>query len=189
MVNFCGLEPPKILYRDDNWAAMPTTPDQERIEAILPRFVFLGAIWLHVGIGNSSLAKLYASQIKRLDGITVCRQEIDTAPQMVNYCPCFCDKHTLRFYDWPLYDVIIDTNPCSHACCRKHLYDYLREIFVMLQPSGLFLTDKVGLAWARPTGQGMTPEEFGAVISQYGMTWNYLTDYVIEIKHKEIQNG
>jgi hypothetical protein len=69
MVGYCFTEPPRVLYMDDNWTHMPTSEDQKRIEAVLPQFVYFEACWLHIGIGNSSLAKLFSSQIWRLDGI------------------------------------------------------------------------------------------------------------------------
>ena len=181
MVNYCGCEPPRILYTDDNWTHMPTSEDQKRIEAVLPRFIAPKAVWLHVGIGNSSLAKLYAEKIEWLDGITVCPEEIQTAPIFDNYFPRLCDKHNPEFYTGAHYDVIIDTTPTAHACCRKHLLDYLYNLFAMLAPQGTFLTDKVGLAWARPTGKGMNPAEFGDLIAQYGAEWRWLTDSVIAI--------
>src|SRR5512138_1846615 len=133
MIDFCGHEPPIPLYTYDNWAHHETSGDQQCIEAVLPQYITPDAVWLHIGIGNSSLAKLYAEQIKRLDGITVCREEIDTAPQMDNYHAWICDKHSPLFLSYERYDVIIDTTPFGHACCKRHLEQYFRNVFSMLK--------------------------------------------------------
>jgi hypothetical protein len=183
VISYCGCEPPRVLYTDDNWTHMPTSEDQKRIEAVLPQYVWPDAKWLHIGIGNSSLERIFAPQIGTMVGITVCQEEIDTAPKWHNFIPLLCDKHSPAFLTSWHYSVIIDTTPTAHACCWKHLQDYLRNVFSMLAPEGVYLTDKVGLAWARPTGKGMTPDEFGDVIKQYGVRWQWLTDSVIEIKH------
>lgn len=179
---FCGHEPPIALYTYDNWTHHETTGDQKCIEAILPAYVTPESTWLHIGIGNSSLAKLYAAQIYRLDGITVAQEEIDTAPKLGNYHVRWCDKHGREFLTDTRYDVIIDTTPCGHACCWKHWLDYMIAVFKMLKPGGSYLTDKVGLAWAQPTFKGMTPETFGVFLATLGCSWKMLNDTVIEVK-------
>jgi len=158
ILDYCMQEPPLALYTYDNWTHMPTSKDQECIEAVLPGYVVPQATWLHIGIGNSSLAKKFAHQVKRLDGITVVDEEVDTAPKIENYRVWWCDKHSPEFLTAERYDVIIDTTPAGHACCFKHFKDYLRMAFQMLR--GAYLTDKMGLAWAQPTFIGMTPEQF-----------------------------
>lgn len=179
ILEYCGNEPPLNLYHYDNWAHMPTSNDQKCIEAVLPQYVNKDAVWLHVGIGNSSLAKLFCSQIKRLDGITVCQEEIDTAPKFENYLVRICNKHGEGLLNGQTYDVVIDTTPCGHACCWHHFRAYLKNVFSLV--TGVYLTDKVGLAWAQPTFKGMTPEQFGEYIAEYGMKYRMLTDTVVEI--------
>lgn len=178
--DYCRYEPPLNLYFYDNWTHMPTSNDQKCIEAVLPQYVSKDAVWMHIGIGNSSLAKLFAPQIKRLDGITVCQEEIDTAPDIWNYRTWICNKHSPLFLTDERYDVIIDTTPCGHACCWKHWFEYLKNVFAMTK--GVYLTDKVGLAWAQPTFKGMAPEKFGEYINEYGMWYRMITDTVMEIK-------
>ncbi len=185
MVNYCFQEPPRVLYTDDNWTHMPTSEDQKRIEAVLKNYVKPSGEWLHIGIGNSSLERLYVPHIRHLIGITVCQEEIDTAPMLTGYFPCLVDKHSPDFKalmeTYP-FDVVIDTTPGAHACCWKHLGDYLDAVFKNLK--GVYLTDRVGLAWSRPTGRGMTPEEFKDLVEPYGMQMNSLTNYVLEIRRK-----
>lgn len=183
MVNYCQVEPAPILWADDNWTHMPTSEDQKRIEAVLPRYVLPNASWLHIGIGNSSLAKLFCPSINKLDGITVVQEEIDSAPHFDNYFIRLCNKHALEFQSFEQYDVIIDTTPAGHACCNVHLMDYFEYAFSMLAPEGAYLTDRIGLAWARPSSKGMTPEEFGEAIALFNMNYQFITDFVIEVKH------
>lgn len=177
---YCGLEPPLALYTYDNWTHMPTSKDQECIEAVLPGYVDPEAVWLHIGIGNSSLAKKFAHQVKRLDGITVAQEEIDTAPKIENYRVWWCDKHSLAFLTDERYDVIIDSTPAGHACCWKHFRDYLRMAFAMLR--GVYLTDQAGLCWAQPTFSGMTVGEFALELLSYDITLRLVNDTVIEVR-------
>lgn len=170
------------LYTYDNWTHMPTSKDQECIEAVLSGYASLEQTWLHIGIGNSSLAKLYAGQVKRLDGITVVQEEIDTAPKIDNYRVWWCDKHSPSFLTDERYDVIIDSTPCGHACCWKHFRDYLRMAFEMLMLNGVYLTDLVGLAWAQPTFSGMMVEQFATEVAIAGGWLNSVKDTVIEMR-------
>lgn len=179
ILDYCGHEPPLNLYYYDNWTHMPTTEDQKCIEAVLPKYVHKNAVWLHIGIGNSSLAKLYAPQIKQLDGITVVQEEIDTAPKFDNYSVRLCNKHSKDLLNGKFYDAVIDTTPCGHACCWKHFRDYLKNVFFLT--NGVYLTDKIGLAWAQPTFKGMTPEQFLEYIKEYAMTGRMINETVMEI--------
>ena len=181
MIQYCEHEPPRILYTYDNWTHMPTSADQLRIEDALENMANPKQVWLHIGIGNSSLAKRFAWRVKRIDGITVAQEEIDTAPNIQNYIVSFCDKHSQRFLKQWKYDVIIDTTPCGHACCKKHLNDYFDYVFAMLAPDGIYLTDRAGLAWAQPTSKGMTPSEFTHAISRLNVKVKFITEFVMEV--------
>lgn len=180
ILEYCGHEPPLNLYDYDNWTHQPTSNDQKCIEAVLPNYVNPDAVWLHIGIGNSSLAKLYAPQIKRLEGITVVQEEIDTAPKFDNYHVRICNKHSKDLLNGQFYDVVIDTTPCGHACCWKHFRDYLKNVFFIT--NGVYLTDLVGLAWSQPTFKGMTADEFYEHIKPHAMKYRMITDTVMEVK-------
>ena len=146
----------------------------------MPGYIGPDQVWLHIGAGNHSLGKLFSARVKRIDAITVVQEEIETAPGIGNYRVWWCDKHHPDFMTAERYNVIIDTTPCGHACCWKHFYDYLNHVFHLLDKGGVYLTDKVGLAWAQPTFKGMEPEIFGAVIGQYGMRWQFISETVME---------
>lgn len=179
--DYCGIEPPIALYTYDNWTHMPTSNDQLCIEDVLSWYVNYDGVWLHIGAGNHSLGKRFAPFVKRIDAITVVQEEIDYAPPIANYRVWYCDKHSPDMLTEERYDVIIDTTPCGHACCWKHFYDYLNYVFHLLKPDGVYLTDKVGLAWAQPTFKGMEPEIFGQVVGKYGMKIKFVTDTVMEL--------
>lgn len=182
MIEYCGHEPPLILYTDDNWSHRPTTKDQKRIENVLGNYANKDAVWLHIGIGNSSLAKRIAHKIKKLDGLTVVMEEIQVAPRILNYFPVFMDKHSMALRSFGSYDLIIDTTPSGHACCKKHLIDYLITIGIILKDNGVLLTDEVGLAWARTTSIGFTPDDFAQLIKDYKLILTKGNNRLIEIR-------
>jgi hypothetical protein len=60
-------------WRD--WTDQETTPDQQRMEEVLADDGVRGRVLLHVGVGNSSLAKRFHSSAHRIDGITIQENE------------------------------------------------------------------------------------------------------------------
>ena len=62
----CGNDiSPGIIYGPDlrDWSAKATTPDQYRIEKFIDRFDLRDKRVLHVGIGNSGLAKRFHRRV------------------------------------------------------------------------------------------------------------------------------
>jgi hypothetical protein len=53
------------------WTHRDTTPDQQRIEAHLPALLRPESAILHIGVGNSGLARSFSGAVARILGTTV----------------------------------------------------------------------------------------------------------------------
>jgi hypothetical protein len=159
---FCGDVPPP--YRDVAWHD-DTSPDQLRIEAAILPLVRPTDVVLHVGVGSGRLGRRLPAA--RVDGITVAPGEPGAR----------MDKHH-ALPEGP-YDWVVDNNPSSFACCRRHFLGYLDAVAARLAPGGRFVTDVVGLAYAEPYAFGLSPRRFARLGRARGMEVVWLTDSVL----------
>ena len=129
------------------WSHRDTTEGQLRIEAYLHDLDLTGRSILHVGIGNSRFALRFAYRARTIVGWTRSHQELDLARSLglSNYHPSVHNKYG----DSPAgcFDFIIDNNPTSFACCRRHLGGMMSMYAALLAPGGMLLSDCDGLAW------------------------------------------
>jgi hypothetical protein len=136
-------------WRD--WTHRETTPDQMRIEDVLATLDVTGATLLHIGIGNSRLAQRFCRSAQFIDGITLQASELRHGVDLgiENYNALIANKYDpdldSRFHR--VYDFIIDNNPSTFCCCRRHLATMLANYTALLKPGGVILTDTVGLGW------------------------------------------
>jgi len=154
---------------DIDWSEKGPSPDQARIERALLRFPPRPADRiLHIGVGNSELARKFSSRVERIDGITLAKREKNAARTLglPNYTVHLLNKYTheLRFLFPNQFDYIVDNNPASFACCTYHLDCLFDNYFHCLRTGGRVLTDQTGLDW--------TADGTGA----WGLTFNELSD-------------
>jgi hypothetical protein len=146
----CGREPPVPAYTDRSYAQLPASPDQQRIEAVLPSLVTASSRVLHVGIGSSTLARGLCSQVAWIDGVTLLQDEqaVAIAAGLANHGVYLLDKYgpALRALPGP-YDVIVDNNPGTWACCVRHVERLFDAYAALLAPRGRILTDERGAGW------------------------------------------
>lgn len=64
-----------------------------------------------------------------------------------------CDKY--RELPAGPYDWIVDNNPTSYACCRRHARLFLDRCAAALAPGGRFVSDRQGLRYAWGDGFGL----------------------------------
>jgi hypothetical protein len=166
----------------DDWTNRTTTPDQQRIEDILPWYLTPQSKVLHIGVGNSSLATRFHAGVKRIDGITTSEKEAVFAPEYDNYNVWLCNKYSRSFVLSDCYDVIVDNNPAGYVCCQIHLLDYFHNVFSILSASGVYLTDMIGLTWAKPPSEPITFAEFNELIELYDMKSGMVTESVVEVR-------
>lgn len=150
---YCRKEPPQIIYSDGSWVDIIVTPDQSRIQDYLNLLQIENKTILHVGIGNSTIAKqLHSKNI--IDGITIVEEEIKFAKELniPNYTCFVLNKYSNDTLDLPhKYDYIIDNNLSSYTCCVQHfekmIHNYYHEL---LNLNGSIITDLKGMAYYQP---------------------------------------
>ncbi|MDP2304664.1 MAG: hypothetical protein Q8P18_01385 [Pseudomonadota bacterium] len=168
----CGQADPVHTYRDVSFADGLISPDQARIALALPPLLGPGTRLLHVGVGCSDLAVTFAAAIARIDGITVMADEHATAEALAlpNYQVWTMNKHALAFAALPgPYDLIVDNNPGSFACCRRHFRFTVERYARLLAPGGRLLTDERGARWRQPGGLSLRWREWARVGRSLGL--------------------
>ena len=162
-------------WRD--WTHQETTPDQERIEEYLLARPLSGLSILHVGIGNSSLARRLSPRVSRIVGTTITPGEIRFAEELglPNYEVFLHNKYSGS----PLptsttFDIIVDNNITTFCCCLRHLENLMKLFSTSLAPRGIVITDRAGLNWvtsmpgANPRW-GFDSNDLAAVASRVGL--------------------
>jgi len=172
-----------------NWAERESTSDQKRIEKFLSSRKLEGKSLLHVGVGNSEFARIFGRETGAVDGITIQNQEYKKGRDLgiANYRVFLLNKFSVEM---PIiletdYDYIIDNNPTSFACCRKHFYLMMKSYLKLLRPGGVILTDKQGLNWCTPSNDPrwrLSGEEWFAVGQRFKLKGIRYNDSVFGLK-------
>jgi peptidoglycan/xylan/chitin deacetylase (PgdA/CDA1 family) len=139
------------------WTQRKTTPDQVRIENHLRHLVTRDARILHVGIGNSSLARLMCPLVAQVEGITRYHEEADFAADLgiSNYHVKTVNKYGEELLDHkPIFDFIIDNGANGFACCLFHFCRLMVHYRAMLRQGGVFLSAEPGLSWVADGDSG-----------------------------------
>ena len=133
-----------------DWSAKATTPDQHRMEHYIDRFDLRQKRILHIGIGNSGLARRFHGRVKEIVGTTIDEPEIRVAVSFAlpNYHFVIHNKFS-RSDDLVegTFDFILDNNPTSPCCCVRHLAVLFDFYTGKLAPGGQIVTDRQGLEW------------------------------------------
>ena len=108
---------------------------------------------LHIGIGNSFLAKKFSEKYL-ITGLTVSKKEIKKAKtlNLSNYEVFLCDKYSKNFelnFKNKKFDLIIDTNLKSYACCQKSFDYFMKNLISILKIDGLIITSINGMNWVK----------------------------------------
>ena len=108
---------------------------------------------LHIGIGNSYIAENLVSY-NLIDGITLSNNEIKKGEvkKINNYNIYFQNKfsrETLFLNKLNSYDIIIDANLKSFACCNIAFNELFYNYTTMLKKDGFIITSKKGMNWSR----------------------------------------
>jgi hypothetical protein len=178
-----ALEMPVWIDHTD----VDTTVDQMRIEDALDGMEWRGLNILHVGVGNSRLAQRFAGEAAWIDGLTVCRNELERANSLgiPKYKAYFLNKYGR---DFPLvirnrYDFIIDNNLASFVCCKYHFYRMLDNYLWAMRPGGRILTDQRGMDWTVEDPRwALRYEDLQALESKFPVRVSRVTDTVYSIR-------
>lgn len=161
-----------------DWTKQITTPDQLRIEETLESCLQPTDCLLHIGVGNSSLAKRFGLRCAQIDGLTIGEpeQEYSRTIGIENYSVIKRSKYDpdlLSALPAKSYNYIIDNNPTTFSCCRTHLSSMLANYVSLLAPEGTVLTDKVGLSWTSSPNDarwGISVDEWFAIGQAVGLS-------------------
>jgi hypothetical protein len=186
---FCGnLEQPWVTRISEalDWTQQETTRDQVCIEAVLDTLAVTGTSMLHVGVGNSKLAQRFASQARRLDGLTVHQNEKTHADALgiPNYTVYVLNKYSLEFVSvlTKTYDFIIDNNLASFACCQYHFAVMCANYLRALASHGQILTCQIGMdAYVGAFGWVMTYADLVSLERKFPMHVSKMTEVVYAI--------
>ena len=182
---YCGSEQPGVASNDEaiDWTQQQTTPDQVRIEAVLDTMALTGAQLLHVGVGNSKLAQRFAGRVSGIDGLTVHHNEkiYADALAIANYTVYVLNKYSRQVVSVlsHTYDLIIDNNLASFACCKKHFFIMLENYLSLLRSRGRILTCQIGMdAYHDDCGCTMAYADLVSLERQFPVLVSKLTDVV-----------
>ena len=108
---------------------------------------------LHIGIGNSYISS-NLNKYSLIDGISISSKEILFAKNLniKNYDASFKNKYEFNtFYNFSdyKYDIIIDANIKSFACCEKSFLHLMQQYFDILNFDGFIITNIRGMNWSR----------------------------------------
>jgi len=147
-----NLDRPGVALDEPKWIEhtyLDTTVDQARIEDALSALDWRGKSLLHVGVGNSRLAMRFAPEAAWIDGVTVCRSEVERARSLgiPNYTVYFLNKYGREFPATLTrqYDFVIDNNLASYACCKYHFYRMMDNYLGAMTAGARILTDQRGM--------------------------------------------
>ena len=182
---YCGSEQPGVSPNEEaiDWTQQETTRDQVRIEAVLDTMTLTGAQLLHVGVGNSQLARRFAHRVGCIDGLTVHQNEKICAEALgiPNYTVYVLNKYGREAVSAlaPTYDFIIDNNLASFACCKRHFRVMLKNYVAALRSRGRVLTCQFGMdAYHGDLGCTMTYADLVSLERPFPVIVSKLTDVV-----------
>ena len=108
---------------------------------------------LHIGIGNSYIAN-NLNKYSLINGISISSKEIRFAKNLniKNYDVSFKNKYefnTFHNFSNYKYDIIIDANIKSFACCENAFQHLMQQYFDILNFDGFIITSTKGMNWSR----------------------------------------
>ena len=151
-VNGCELFNDRKLF--SYWESNKVTSDEKCILNFLQNKISINKKKiLHVGIGNSYIEE-NLNNFYRIDGVSLSGSEIINAQKkkIKNYKIYFLNKFSKRtLFNKKLshYDIIIDVNLKSYACCDIAFNHLFKQYLKMLKPKGIILSGKNGMRWSR----------------------------------------
>ncbi len=161
---------------------------------------------LHIGIGNSYISR-NLNKYSLINGISISSNEIFYANNLniKNYNAFLKNKYEFNtFYNFSdyKYDIIIDANIKSFACCEKAFQHLMQQYFDILNIDGFIITNRRGMNWSRkikpiihfdfkyffhrrlkeydgPSSNLLTVSEFGLLSKKFGFNLNNLGNNII----------
>tara|TARA_B100002003_G_scaffold229978_1_gene239776 strand:- start:365 stop:1033 length:669 start_codon:yes stop_codon:yes gene_type:complete len=151
-INGCELFNDRQLF--SYWESNKVTSDEKYIFNFLQNKISINKKKiLHVGIGNSYIEE-NLKNFNRIDGVSLSGSEIINGQKknIKNYKIYFLNKFskkTLFNNKLSHYDIIIDVNLKSYACCDIAFNHLFKQYLKMLKPKGIIISGKNGMRWSR----------------------------------------
>lgn len=186
----CGREPHAATHRAAeeratwpllDYSQCEPTEDQQAINLWLERAELDGGEVLHIGTGNSSVARLLAGRA-RVTSVTVAEGEWEHGRSLgiADYQVHLLNKHGLEFAERfrdRRFNCVLDNNLASFACCQRHLERYFETLAGLLSERGFVLTHWLGMQWTLDLGVDdvepvwrLDAGKLRAIASAYGLT-------------------
>ena len=166
-----GGDHPTVRYAEPLADPCPLTPDQAAIEvAIGP--LLQGCRVLHVGTGDAGFAMRHARSVAHIDSITVRAVEVDAADclRIPNHRALLLDKYSVDLAKLPgNYDLVIDNNPTSFACCNAHARRMFAAYAALLAPNGMIVTHRRGAEYRQRGGFKLTEARWRRQVRAVGL--------------------
>lgn len=167
---------PNISYSDGSWVNRKTTKDLLKIITHLEKYDD-GFSILQIGVGNSELFRVIGKKSEKFIGITVIDSEVEYAKKKF---PDDCDARYLVFlmnkYSKDVialgykFDLIVDNDLSSYACCKYHFEEMLDSYHNILNPSGKVFVGIDGLGYF-DTGFGLTSAMARKLVRNHGFNF------------------
>lgn len=143
-------------FNNSYWEFKKPTSDELEIVKFLLNFknnILIKNI-LHIGVGNSYLAEKLGKFNYKIDGITISKKELDFAlkKKIKNYKVFLINKYSINFLKFikkKNYDLIIDNNLKSYACCKKSFYFFFNNLNNSMCKNSYIFTSRKGLNWVK----------------------------------------
>ena len=151
-INGCELFNDRQLF--SYWESNKVTSDEKYILNFLQNKKTINKKKiLHIGIGNSHIEE-NLKNFNKIDGVSLSGSEIINGQKkkIKNYKIYFLNKFSKKtLFNKKLshYDIIIDANLKSYACCNIAFNHLFKLYLKMLKPKGIILTGKNGMKWSR----------------------------------------
>ncbi len=145
------------LFNDKNdysyWEDRAETDEEREIHNFLEKKKITNQKILHIGIGNSYIAKKL-SQKNIIDGLTISSREIIYAKKLnlSNYNLFFQNKfseNNILDDKTSYYNIVIDNNLKSYSCCEKSFQKLISRYKNILNKNGQIITSIKSMYWSR----------------------------------------
>tara|TARA_B100000963_G_C22604049_1_gene661587 strand:+ start:823 stop:1491 length:669 start_codon:yes stop_codon:yes gene_type:complete len=147
-----------VLFEDNNnysyWENNEVTSDEKEIVEFLNKSKLSEyKNLLHIGVGNSHIAK-NLKNYNCVDGLTISNNELKKAQNLniPNYNIYLKNKYSrgdLLINRVGFYDLIVDNNLKSFACCNNAFDDLISKYKNYLKNNGSIISSLRGMRWSR----------------------------------------
>jgi hypothetical protein len=198
IVDFCGSEDQPGIDAPVEWriwVGRPTTEDQARIEQCLAEMVDCWSTLLHVGVGNSSLARRFCPTVASIHGLTIHPEEREFAERLniQNYAVSLTNKYSSEMTRIGRgFDFVIDNNPSLYACCLFHFCRMMVTYAEALRNGGAILTAEPGLSWVMPGADpawSLSWKDWVRLGNELSMSTRQITPMVYAMERRSLGQG